>query len=195
MSDFHKKRFEFMSDCDETRYNKEMIKYNDEKKILDEEKKASKKEERKAAQEEKEKEEQKKLEKQRKSDEKKSKKKDPNAPKGARSAYLYFSNEVREKLKSENPEISITECAKEAGKLWKELTPSRRAKFENMAANDKIRYEKETAAYKAGLKTIPDMLNKSMNSLNSSPTKSIQPASSSNGNEESSSSDTSDSDE
>merc|ERR1719228_870476 len=34
MSDFHKKRFEFMSDCDETRYNKEMIKYNDEKKIL-----------------------------------------------------------------------------------------------------------------------------------------------------------------
>merc|ERR1719342_1025908 len=53
MSDFHKKRFEFMSDCDETRYNKEMIKYNDEKKILDEEKKASKKEERKAAQEEK----------------------------------------------------------------------------------------------------------------------------------------------
>merc|ERR1719342_411671 len=37
MSDFHKKRFEFMSDCDETRYNKEMIKYNDE------EKKASKK--------------------------------------------------------------------------------------------------------------------------------------------------------
>merc|ERR1719378_1523728 len=184
MSDFHKKRFEFMSDCDETRYNKEMIKYNDEKKILDEEKKASKKEERKAAQE-----------KQKKSDEKKSKKKDPNAPKGARSAYLYFSNEVREKLKSENPEISITECAKEAGKLWKELTPSRRAKFENMAANDKIRYEKETAAYKAGLQTIPDMLNKSMNSLNSSPTKSIQPASSSNGNEESSSSDTSDSDE
>merc|ERR1719348_2984332 len=59
MSDFHKKRFEFMSDCDETRYNKEMIKYNDEKKI-------SKKEERKAAQEEKkkEKEEQKRLEKQ-----------------------------------------------------------------------------------------------------------------------------------
>merc|ERR1719259_1394557 len=33
MSDFHKKRFEFMSDCDETRYNKEMIKYNDEKKL------------------------------------------------------------------------------------------------------------------------------------------------------------------
>merc|ERR1719348_1519686 len=191
MSDFHKKRFEFMSDCDETRYNKEMIKYNDEKKILDEEKKASKKEERKAAQEEKkkEKEEQKRLEKQRKSDEKKSKKKDP------RSAYLYFSNEVREKLKSENPEISITECAKEAGKLWKELTPSRRAKFQNMAANDKIRYEKETAAYKAGVQTIPDMLNKSMNSLNSSPTKSIQPVTSSNGNEESSSSDTSDSDE
>merc|ERR1719300_1171145 len=107
MSDFHKKRFEFMLDCDETRYNKEMIKYNDEKKILNEEKKAAQEEKKK------EKEEQKRLEKQRKSDEKKSKKKDPNAPKGARSAYLYFSNEVREKLKSKNPEISITECAKE----------------------------------------------------------------------------------
>merc|ERR1719244_814508 len=52
MSAFQKKRFEHMSECDETRYSKEIIKYNEEKKIVDEEKKAAKKEEKKAALEE-----------------------------------------------------------------------------------------------------------------------------------------------
>merc|ERR1712130_470720 len=126
-------------------------------------------------------------------EEKKSKKKDPNAPKNARSAYLYFCNELREKLKAENPAISITECGKEAGRQWKELTPSRRAKYDQMAAEDKARYEKETAAYKAGVQTIPDMLNKS---FNKSPVKSLQSVSSANGDEESSSENSdSDSDE
>ena len=34
---------------------------------------------------------------------KKRKKKDPNAPKGALSAFMYFSNATREKVKSDNP--------------------------------------------------------------------------------------------
>lgn len=37
----------------------------------------------------------------------KGKKKDPNAPKRATTAFMYFSNAMRKKLKEENPDISF----------------------------------------------------------------------------------------
>ena len=174
MTDFQKIRFYQMEKCDEQRYDKEMAAYNEAKKTKTEVKKAEKKEEKrkevqtKKEQKAKEKEEQKRLKEEQKAAKKK-KKKDPNAPKNARTSYLFFCNEVRERLKVEQPELAITEVGKEAGKLWKELSPSKKAKYEAMAAEDKLRYEREKAQYEAGtfnpsgVQTIPEMLNRTAN--------------------------------
>merc|ERR1712156_118508 len=78
------------------------------------------------------------------------KKEDPNAPKNAKSSYIFYVNELREKLKIEQPALSVTEVAKEAGRRWKELSSSAKVKYEKMAADDKLRYEKEKAEYESG---------------------------------------------
>jgi HMG (high mobility group) box len=50
---------------------------------------------------------------------KKKAKKDPNAPKGAKSAYMFFVQENREKIKEESPDISFGEMGKALGEKWK----------------------------------------------------------------------------
>lgn len=49
------------------------------------------------------------------------KNKDVNRPKRPTTAFMIWLNESREKIKSENPGISVTEIAKKGGELWKEL--------------------------------------------------------------------------
>jgi high mobility group protein B1 len=50
-------------------------------------------------------------------------KKDPNAPKRGMSSFMYFSNEVRAKLKTENPGMSFGELVSNvARKLEGRLT-------------------------------------------------------------------------
>lgn len=79
---------------------------------------------------------------------KKGAKKDPNAPKRSLSAFFCFCNEERAKVKSKYPSMSVGDVAKELGKRWEACT--NRAKFEDLAAKDKARYEREMAAYKKG---------------------------------------------
>ncbi|CAK0784212.1 hypothetical protein CVIRNUC_007416 [Coccomyxa viridis] len=74
-------------------------------------------------------------------------KKDPNAPKRGLSAFMYFSNAKRDEVKKENPDLAFGEVGKRLGELWKEVTPTEKSKFEEMAKKDKARYEKEKAAY------------------------------------------------
>ena len=156
MSDFHKKRFVTMSEQDGVRFNKEMEKYKSEKEVIDKEKRAKKKEEnleKKAkAKEEKAREKAaKKEELERKKAEKKKrkKKKDPNAPKGAKTAYMCFCQETRAKLLKENPSMSVPEIGKECGRRWKEISPSQKSKYEEMAVKDKERFKTEMAEYEA----------------------------------------------
>lgn len=52
------------------------------------------------------------------------KKKDPNAPKRGLSAYMFFCQDMRETIKTENPDMSFTDLTKELGRQWKELTES-----------------------------------------------------------------------
>ena len=47
--------------------------------------------------------------------------KDPNAPKRPQSAYFLWLNENRDRIREENPGITITEVSKIAGELWKEV--------------------------------------------------------------------------
>jgi len=72
--------------------------------------------------------------------------KDPNAPKRSLSAFFCFCNEERSKVKAKYPSYTVGDVAKELGKRW-EVCPNK-PKFEELAAKDKQRYEREMAAYK-----------------------------------------------
>jgi len=77
------------------------------------------------------------------------KKKDPNAPKRGLSAYMFFANEQREKVREDNPGIKFGEVGKLLGEKWKALSEKQRTPYEAKAAADKKRYEEEKAAYAA----------------------------------------------
>ncbi|WPA98873.1 uncharacterized protein RHO25_003486 [Cercospora beticola] len=78
------------------------------------------------------------------------KKKDPNMPKRGLSAYMFFANDTRDKVRDENPGIKFGEVGKILGERWKALNEKQKAPYEAKAAADKKRYEEEKAAYTAG---------------------------------------------
>lgn len=85
----------------------------------------------------------------------KKKKKDPNAPKKPPSAFLIFTSEHREKIKVDNPGISITDIAKKFGEMWKKMSTTDKAPYEAKYAKLKEKYEMEVAAYRAkGAKNV-----------------------------------------
>lgn len=74
--------------------------------------------------------------------------KDPNAPKKPLSAYFLFSQEERLKVKNENPDLSITEVAKELGKRWATLEPSIKQSYEHRYQDSRKLYDAEMSQYK-----------------------------------------------
>jgi len=74
--------------------------------------------------------------------------KDPNAPKRSLSAFFWFCNDERAAIKQTNPEFRVGDVAKELGKLWAQVEPEVKRKYEAMAERDKARYEREMSAYK-----------------------------------------------
>ena len=79
-------------------------------------------------------------------------KKDPNAPKRALSGFFWFSNDERAKVKAANPDFGVGDIAKELGRRWAEASEEVKAKFEALAANDRVRYDKEKIAYQLSKK-------------------------------------------
>jgi len=77
-------------------------------------------------------------------------KKDPNAPKRGLSAYMFFANDNRDKVREENPGIKFGEVGKLLGERWKALTDKEKIPYEKKAQDDKARYEAEKARYQAG---------------------------------------------
>jgi len=77
--------------------------------------------------------------------------KDPNAPKRSLSAFFWFSNDERAKVKGQNPEYGVGDIAKELGRRWADAEPEVKSKYEALADKDKARYEKEMTAYKKKL--------------------------------------------
>lgn len=71
---------------------------------------------------------------------------DENAPERPPSAYVIFSNKMREELKGRN--LSFTEIAKLVGENWQALSPSEKEPYEQQAFTDKERYNNELAEYK-----------------------------------------------
>jgi hypothetical protein len=78
------------------------------------------------------------------------KKSDPNAPKGKKSAYIFFCSDNRDAAKTEiGTEGKATDVTKLLASWWNDLKADedRRdelEKYNKMAADDKIRYEQET---------------------------------------------------
>lgn len=82
--------------------------------------------------------------------------KDPNAPKKAKNAFLFFSSEknaeVKTKLSTEQEDGTLkapkgSEVAKEIGKMWKKLTEAEKQPYQDMHEKAKSKYEEEMKAY------------------------------------------------
>lgn len=59
-----------------------------------------------------------------------------------RSAFFWFCNDERGKVKMLNPEYGVGDIAKELGKKWSDADPETKSKYEAMAEKDKARYER-----------------------------------------------------
>lgn len=71
---------------------------------------------------------------------------DENAPERPPSAYVIFSNKMREELKGRN--LSFTEIAKLVGEKWQNLSLSQKELFEQQASAAKEKYNNELIEYK-----------------------------------------------
>jgi len=74
---------------------------------------------------------------------------DPNQPKQATNAYMFFQKERRESIKKQYPELkTLPLMAKKMGEIWKGFTEEDKRPFVEMATKDKKRYEVDMALYK-----------------------------------------------
>ena len=68
--------------------------------------------------------------------------KDPNAPKNAKSAYMFFAAKCRAELTKESPGMSFTDTGREVGKRWQALSDKQKTPRETKPSDDKARHEK-----------------------------------------------------
>ena len=78
-------------------------------------------------------------------------KKDPNAPKGIRSAYMLWCEANRTAVQEQHPTFKMTDIAKALGNLWKTVEDEVKAEFQEKSAADKERYAQEKEAYEQQL--------------------------------------------
>eukprot|EP01125_Pyxidicula_operculata_P020641 TRINITY_DN766_c0_g1_i3.p1 TRINITY_DN766_c0_g1~~TRINITY_DN766_c0_g1_i3.p1 ORF type:complete len:127 (-),score=33.11 TRINITY_DN766_c0_g1_i3:170-550(-) len=69
-------------------------------------------------------------------------------PKGPKSAWNFYATEHRAAKKEGNEKRKATTITKLLGKDFKDLDEESRKKYDDLAAADKTRYEKEIAAWK-----------------------------------------------
>ncbi|KAG7230365.1 hypothetical protein INR49_024470 [Caranx melampygus] len=75
------------------------------------------------------------------------KQKDSGGPKRPMSAYMLWLNSSRERIKAENPGISITEISKKAGEMWRQLGKDEKEEWEAKAGEAKRQYDKLKKEY------------------------------------------------
>ncbi|XP_017485093.1 PREDICTED: high mobility group protein DSP1-like [Rhagoletis zephyria] len=73
---------------------------------------------------------------------------DPIAPKRSLSAFFWFCNEERSKVKAANPEYGFGDIAKELGRKWSNVDPEVKQRYVLMAEKDKARYDREMTEFK-----------------------------------------------
>ncbi|XP_040035915.1 high mobility group protein B1a [Gasterosteus aculeatus] len=74
---------------------------------------------------------------------------EPGKPRGKMSSYAYFVQTCREEHKKKHPEASVnfSEFSKKCSERWKTMSLKEKGKFEDLARQDKARYEKEMMSY------------------------------------------------
>jgi hypothetical protein len=65
------------------------------------------------------------------------------------TAYFFYLLERRPSLKKEKPDLGHLEIVAEMGAEWNKMPEADKAKYIQMAAEDRKRYEREKAAYDA----------------------------------------------
>jgi hypothetical protein len=70
-------------------------------------------------------------------------KREVSRPKKPLSAYIYFSQEYREKLKEQHPEWSSNEIMRHVSAKWSHMDRKLKEPYNDMAAQDKARYDKQ----------------------------------------------------
>lgn len=88
--------------------------------------------------------------------------KDPNAPKRNISAFMHYSKDTREDVKARQPDLTFGEISKIVSANWKALTDQQRAVWDEKAAADKVRYQKELAEYQGSQSTDQDVVEAKM---------------------------------
>eukprot|EP00980_Cylindrotheca_fusiformis_P026712 scaffold17050_cov79-Cylindrotheca_fusiformis.AAC.3 len=76
-------------------------------------------------------------------------KKDPNAPKRHLNSFVLYKNSVRGQIKKQHGRpLTAPEVSKIASQLYQSLSPENRNILKAKAEEDKVRYQREMAAYK-----------------------------------------------
>merc|ERR1712243_536801 len=65
----------------------------------------------------------------------------------AMGAYFLFMNATRPMVKKNNPDFGVADLAKEMGKMWANITPAEKAKYEKEAAAARKKYDADILAY------------------------------------------------
>ncbi|DBA00910.1 TPA: LOW QUALITY PROTEIN: hypothetical protein N0F65_006110, partial [Lagenidium giganteum] len=75
-------------------------------------------------------------------------------PKPPDTAYICFSKAKRRELVMNHPEMPAQTVSREVGRLWKALTHDERQLWDEVAAADRIRYERELAEFEQPAKLL-----------------------------------------
>lgn len=59
-----------------------------------------------------------------------------------RPAFFIFSNDERSKVKQANPCYTAGDTSKELGRMWSEADPAVKSKYQELADEDKARYDR-----------------------------------------------------
>ena len=75
--------------------------------------------------------------------------KDPEQPKRARGSFVFFTFDMRPKVMEEYPGIKFVDMGVVLGERWRALPAEDKAKFEELAQEDKQRFNREMEEYSA----------------------------------------------
>jgi len=81
---------------------------------------------------------------------KKKAKRDPNAPKKAKNAFLFYVEANRADVAASNPNAKQAELLKILGAKWKSLSDDEKKPYNKKVEEDKARYEREIKVYNKG---------------------------------------------
>lgn len=75
--------------------------------------------------------------------------KDPTKPRGKTSSYAFFVSTCSKEHKKKHPGTSVgfAEFSRKCSERWKTMSAKEKVKFEDLAKNDKVRYEREMKTY------------------------------------------------